>query len=151
MSPRRRPVMGSPPTTQGYARLEQKLALLNWLHLRLGYQDTLELLRDTKEADEGFDANGRSHISTRLETRSKQLRGLTVHDLQRYDENIRRHLESMNERRTEPITLRYFQYLAALYSEIYLDYYFKRGGRPAAITQRIRRGGQREFRFQPAV
>ena len=34
----------------------------------------------------------------------------------------------MNERRTEPITLRYFQYLAALYSEIYLDYYFKRGG-----------------------
>ena len=128
MSPRRRPVMGSSPTTQGYARLEQRLALLNWLHSLLGYRDTLDLLRDTKEADEGFDANGRSHISTRLETRSKHLHGLTVHDLQRYDDNIRGHLECMNERRTEPITLRYFQYLAALYSEIYLDYFFNRRG-----------------------
>ena len=120
--------MGSTPTTQGYARLEQRLALLNWLHGQLGYRDTLDLLRDIREADEGFDANGRSHISTRLETRSKHLHGLTVHDLQRYDDNIRGHLDCMNERRTEPITLRYFQYLAALYSEIYLDHYFNRRG-----------------------
>ena len=32
----------------------------------------------------------------------------------------------MNAGRSEPITLRYFQYLAALYTEIYLDCYFNR-------------------------
>ena len=112
------PVMVSPHTSQGYAKLEQKLALLHWLHSRLGYEDTLELLRDTKMLDEGTDANGRSAISTHLATRSKQLHGLTTDDLQRYDDNIRKHLKCMNEGRLEPITLRYFQYLAALYSEI---------------------------------
>ena len=50
--------------------------------------------------------------------------GLTVQDLQRYDDNIRKHLAAMNDGRAEPITLRYFQYLAALYTEIYLDWYF---------------------------
>ncbi len=118
--------MGSPPSTQGYARLEQKLALLHWLHSRLGYEDTLELLRDTKKVDEGFDANGRSFISTHLITRSGQMRGLAADDLHRYDDNIRRHLAGMNEGRSEPLTLRYFQYLAALYSEIYLDHYVNR-------------------------
>ena len=124
MSPKRPLVMGSSPITQGYARLEQKLALLHWLHSRLGYEDTLELLRETKKVDEGFDANGRSFISTHLTARSGQMRGLTADDLQRYDDNIRRHLAGMNEGRPEPITLRRFQYLAALYSEIYLDHYF---------------------------
>ena len=128
MSPRRRPVMGSSPTTQGYARLEQKLALLNWLHRQLGYNDTLNLLRETKGDDKGFDANVCSHINTLLETQSEHLHGLTVHDLQRYDDNIRCHLKCMNQLRPEPIALRYFQYLAALYSEIYLDYYFNRHG-----------------------
>ena len=32
----------------------------------------------------------------------------------------------MNEGRSEPITLRYFQYLAALYTEIFLDWRFNR-------------------------
>ncbi len=118
--------MGSPPTTKGYARLEQRLALLNWLHRQLGYRDTLHLLRDTRETGEGFDASGRSKISAHFEARAKHLRVLTDGDLKRYDDNIRRHLECINERRIEPITLRYFQYLAALYSEIYLDHYFNR-------------------------
>ena len=47
-------------------------------------------------------------------------------DLARYDDNIRSHLAAMNARRPEPITLRYFQHLAALYSELFLDWYFHR-------------------------
>ena len=54
------------------------------------------------------------------------MRGLTSDDLQRYDDNIRAHLASMNTGRAVPITLRYFQYLTALYTEIYLDWYFNR-------------------------
>ena len=55
--------------------------------------------------------------------RAGQLRGVTTDDLQRYDDNIREHLKVMNAGRAEPITLRYFQYLAALYAEMYLDRY----------------------------
>ena len=51
---------------------------------------------------------------------------MTEEDLQRYDSNIREHLAAMNHGRSEPITLRYFQYLAALYTEICLDWRFKR-------------------------
>ena len=99
--------------------MERQLALLAWLHHLLGYQTTGELLKDNKPINEGFREDGRSHICAHLESRSAQMQGLTVQDLQRYDDNIRKHLAAMNDGRAEPITLRYFQYLAALYTEIF--------------------------------
>ena len=111
-------------TPGGYASLERQLALLAWLHHKFGYQTTGELLKDNKPINEGFREDGRSYICAHLESRSAQMQGLTVQDLQRYDDNIRKHLAAMNHSRAEPITLRYFQYLAALYTEIYLDWYF---------------------------
>ena len=128
MSPRSRSNRSAQPTPKGYIRLEQNLALLAWLHRRLGYADTHTLLKDIGQLNEGFREDGRSHISIHLEARSGQMQGLTVEDLQRYDGNIREHLAAMNEGRPEPITLRYFQYLASLYAEIYLDWYINRGG-----------------------
>ena len=116
------------PTVRGYARLERRLSLLGWLHRRLGYEDTRDLLKDIKPINEGFREDGRSHVSLHLESRSARMQGLTEEDLQRYDLNIRQHLTAMNDGRSEPITLRYFQYLAALYAEIYLDWYFNRNG-----------------------
>ena len=116
MPPRRRP-------QPGYAQLEQKMALLAWLHQQMGYAKTTDLLGDFKRADEGFDTDGRSHIYARLASQAGQLPGVNTDDLERYDNNIRQHLDAMNDGRAEPITLRYFQYLAALYTEIYLDRY----------------------------
>ena len=122
MPPRHRADRPQPSSQRGYARLEQRLALLAWMHQQLGYKNTSELLAQTKRADEGFDPEGRSYIHARLVSESEQLQGVTVEDLQRYDDNISRHLHTMNKNRTaEPITLRYFQYLAALYTEIYLE------------------------------
>ena len=115
-------------TTRGYVRLERRLALLPWIHHLLGYQTTDDVLRDVKGINEGLREDGRSHICAHLESRSEQMQELTVHDLQRYDDNISEHLEAINQGRPEPITLRYFQYLAALYTEIYLDWYFNRPG-----------------------
>ena len=102
---------------------QKMLSLLPWLHRQLGYEKTTDLLVDTKRTDEGFDPDGRSHIHARLASQARQLQGVTTDDLQRYDDNIHRHLTAMNAGRPEPITLRYFQYLAALYTEIYLDRY----------------------------
>ena len=128
MPPRRRAHNNQQSTVSnhGYARLEQKLTLLTWLHQQLGYEKTTDLLNDLKRADEGFDPEGRSHIHARLASQAGQLQGVTTDDLQRYDDNIRQHLEAMNAGRSEPIVLRYFQYLAALYTEIYLDRYCNR-------------------------
>ena len=126
MPPRRSANSNRAPSTRGYARLEQKLALLSWLHRQLGYQKTTDLLADLKRADEGFDQHGRSHIYARLSSQAGQTQGATTDDLLYYDGNIRQHLAAMNAGRFEPITLRYFQYLAALYTEIYLDRYCNR-------------------------
>ena len=117
------PPRGRGNAVHSYDRLEHRLTLLSWLHDRLGYESTKGLLEDIKPAKEGFDADGRSDICRRLTTRSN-LKASDI-DLERYDDNIREHLATMNEGRAQPITLRYFQYLAALYTEISLDLYVK--------------------------
>ena len=100
------------------------MTLLAWFHQRLGYSDTRELLEDVAQAAEGFDADGRSHAFARLASRADRLDDISTADLARYDENVRDALAAMNTARASPIVLRYFQYLAALYTEIFLDWRF---------------------------
>lgn len=106
-----------------YTQLENQLVLLAWLNDLLGYKNNRDLLEDVKKADEGFDAHGRSYICQRLISRGSQVK-ISSEDLERYDANIRAHLEKINRTRSRPIVLRYFQYLAALYTEIVLDRLF---------------------------
>ena len=101
--------------------LERHLTLLAWLQSQLGYSDTVELLSDFKQLNEGFDDGGRSYACAQLKARTDRMPEITDADLERYDNNIRDHLATMNAGRTLPITLRYFQYLAALCAEIFLD------------------------------
>jgi len=108
---------------QQYVKLEKRLVLLAWLNSLLGYRNNRELLEDTKTVAEGFGADGRSFLYHHLIARGSQVK-ISADDLARYDENIRRHLEKINRGRAERITLRYFQYLAALYTEIFLDRLF---------------------------
>jgi hypothetical protein len=108
---------------QQYVKLEGRLTLLAWLNRLLGYKRNRDLLEDTKNTDEGFDATGRSFLYHHLIGRGSQVK-IPEETLARYDENICGHLAAINRHRPEPITLRYFQYLAALYTEIFLDCYF---------------------------
>ena len=110
-----------------FQKLEQRLVLLAWLNEHFGYDSNRELLADMKEAAEGFDALGHSYVYHRLESRGDKVK-IPPADLARYDDNIREHLRAMNVRRPEPITLRYFQHVAVLYTEIFLDWYFHRRG-----------------------
>jgi hypothetical protein len=115
----------TPGAVPQYVKLGNRLVLLAWLNSLLGYERNKDLLADTKGAAEGSDASGRSFLYHHLISRSSQVK-ITSEDLERYDDNICAHLAAINHGRTEPITLRYFQYLAALYTEILLDGYFNR-------------------------
>ena len=106
-----------------YIKLEKRLVLLAWLNDLFGYKSNQELLSDMREADEGLDPYGRSFIYHRLIGRGDKL-NVPLGDLDRYDENIRHHLATINQRRPEPIILRYFQHLALLYAEVFLDWRF---------------------------
>jgi uncharacterized protein with HEPN domain len=61
----------------------------------------------------------------RLVSRGSQVK-IPAEVLARYDDNLRAHLAAISRGCSEPITLRYFQYLAALYNEIVLDRLFSR-------------------------
>ena len=102
-----------------YIKLEQRLILLAWLNHLFGYKNNQELLQDIREAGEGFDAEGRTHICRRLMSRGGRVR-IPTDDLQRYDDNLRVHLRAISASRPA-FKLKYFQYLAALYTEIFLD------------------------------
>ena len=112
------------PSASNRDNLERQMDLLDWMHRLLGYESTRELLQDVKHASEGL-TGGHSHVYHRLLGRRNKLK-ISRKDLGRYDRNIIGHLKAINTGRSDPFVLRYFQYLAVLYAEIFLDFYFNR-------------------------
>ncbi|MCX7689070.1 MAG: DEAD/DEAH box helicase family protein, partial [Fimbriimonadales bacterium] len=117
----RRGNMGAPSLSarQYYARLENRLVLLAWARAQLGYDSNAAMLRDCRNAQEGYGADGHSFLYHHLLARSDRLK-ISPEQLACYDENIRRHVEHISRGRGQ-LTLRYFQYLAALLTELFLD------------------------------
>ena len=107
-----------------------KLVLNQWL-LSLfkvkRFEDLAEHLHD--EALEGLDENHIHRFHHALTTHHFDLTQLPTDLLLEYDQNIVKHTQRLNERRItrgeEPIVWKYFQYLTLLFSEIYLDRYFR--------------------------
>src|SRR5690606_13804294 len=106
-----------------FVKLEYRLVLLAWLNSLLGYESNKDLLEDCKEVAEGYASDGHSHLYHHLLARVNKVK-IPQEDLARYDANIRMHLERINRKRPQPITLRYFQHLSALYTEVFLDQLF---------------------------
>ena len=113
-------------------QLESQLMLLGWANRQFGFESNQKLFDALKEASEGYDSDGRSHVA-RYARRAGSRCSVPPGDLARYDDNVRRHLASINAGRREPITLRYFQQLAALYAELFLD---RRAAAPEALATR---------------
>lgn len=105
-----------------YAKLRYSLVLNHWLLSLLGYENMEKLAEILRETREGTDDEGISHFANRLREQSRGR--LSADDYLRYDTNIVRHTKAINERRNQKITWKYFQYLALLFTEIYLDRYF---------------------------
>lgn len=113
------------PRNSSQRKLESHLTLHGWLNNHFGYKTTRDLLSAVKDEDEGFNPDGHSPICQFLVSRVAPDSEI-AEALPTYDANIKRHLSAINNKRTQPIVLRYFQYLSLLYAEIFLDWKYNK-------------------------
>lgn len=128
------------------ARLQEALVLHKFILKLFGCNDLEGLSRDLKDpALEGVDDEGVSKLYHAMKSR-------LFHDnigsekLLEYDRNIVRHTNEINEHRREKIQWKYFQYLALLFTEIYLDRYFSD---KAKLLEDINGFLRDDFNFRP--
>ncbi len=134
------------PRTNQPARLQEALVLHKFILKLFGCNDLEGLSRNLKDpALEGVDDEGVSKLY-------HAMRSHLYHDtigtekLLEYDRNIVRHTNEINEHRRERIQWKYFQYLALLFTEIYLDRYFSD---KAKLLEDINDFLRNDFNFRP--
>jgi hypothetical protein len=107
------------------AKLSSSLVLNKYILNLFGVTDLEALSLDLKDSSfEGYDENNISHFHHALVVRFYSNANLPKALLLQYDQNIFSHTQIISEKRNEPIKWKYFQYLALLFTEIYLDKYF---------------------------
>lgn len=120
-----------------------KLVLNQWMLSLFNVDKFEELAQHLRhEGLEGLDANNVHHFHRAITAQLFNLTQLTTETLLEYDQNIVRHTQRLNEKRLthgeEPIVWKYFQYLSLLFSEIYLDRYFRDPkGLLAALNEQV--------------
>lgn len=109
----------------------KELVLNRWMlsHFEGGSLPALkERLGDTFH--EGIRPGGQTGFFGQLEHMLVDPDQVSVADLRRYDLNIVAHWQAITDKRNRTtgamLTMKYFQYLSLLFSEIYLDWYFNR-------------------------
>lgn len=87
-----------------------------------------KLAENLRDAPEGLGADRCHHFYNILRTEDFfrwENCTLTLDELRSYEENIVAHTDFINQKRLEPIQWKYFQWMALLFTEIYLDRYFR--------------------------
>ena len=111
--------------TKQPAKLQEALVLFKYILNLFGCKDLAALSGDLKDpALEGVDDEGCSRMFYALKKYLYTDVGISEQELREYDRHIVKYTKEINERRTEKITWKYYQYLALLFTEIYLDRYF---------------------------
>jgi len=107
-------------------RFDQRLVLNQWI-LGLFEADSFIPLTDSLHdtALEGVDENNVSRFHHEIANRLFKRKQLSRDLLLTYDQNIVRHTQNISARRGESLRWKYFQYLGLLFTEIYLDRYFR--------------------------
>jgi len=87
-----------------------------------GFEDVDDIRDQLANQKEGFNEEGHSNFFSAL----KGLSDIKIapDKLSQYDYNIKEYVDKLNESRSHNINLKYFQYMAVLFTEIYLDKYF---------------------------
>lgn len=107
------------------AKLSASLVLNKYILNLFGVTDLEALSGDLKNSSlEGYDENNVSLFHHALIAKLYSSAVLTKEMLLGYDQNIYSHTQVISLKRNEPIKWKYFQYLALLFTEIYLDKYF---------------------------
>jgi superfamily II DNA or RNA helicase len=99
-------------------KIEKYLVLNKYFLGLFGEEDNRGLLRYLKSVEEG-ERDGLTNFAINLMT--KEGVRLPKDELKRYDQNIQEYLGKINQGRQEKIELKDFQYLAVLFTEIFLD------------------------------
>ncbi|MFA4943539.1 MAG: DEAD/DEAH box helicase family protein [Lentisphaeria bacterium] len=132
-------------------KFEQRLVLNQWLLDLFEVESFGKLTKLLNSPElEGFDAENVSRFHYALTERVLEHERLPRELLLGYDANIVRHWRAITEARNRasgrPLVLKYFQYLALLFTEIYLDRWFRD---PAALLAELN-GRLREFNAESA-
>lgn len=102
-------------------KLEKHLVLNRYFLNLFGFSDFNELREKVKDTQGGYDSTKRSYFVDVL----IGLKPEWESELLRYDEAIREYVERLRKNRRQPnFNLKYFQYLAVLFTEIFLDRYY---------------------------
>jgi len=108
----------------------KQLVLNQWM---MGFfkGGTLQALKNRLGEDrhEGIDEDGQTGFFHELHQNLFEVDRISEQDSRRYDLNIVQHWNAITERRNKVegtvLNMKYFQYLSLLFTEIYLDWYFK--------------------------
>jgi hypothetical protein len=124
--------------------LGKALVLHRWILNQFGV-DGLEALADDdvkRSIYEGWDENNESLYLPLIQFKAVPHGHLTKEQLLTYDRNITTHTLAITGKRGEVVRWKYFQYLALLFTEHYLDRYY---GDTATLLKSLN-GAQREQR-----
>lgn len=106
-------------------KLQEALVLFKYLLSLFGCKDLAAMSEDLKDpALEGVDDEGTSRIFHVLKAHLYAGYEIDEAQLYEYDRHIVAHTKEINEGRQDKITWKYYQYLALLFTEVYLDRYF---------------------------
>ena len=129
------------------AKLQEALVLFKYILNLFGCKDLAALSENLKDpALEGTDDEGVSRLFHALKLHLYTEVGIKNEELLEYDHHIVRFTKEINENRREKITWKYYQYLALLFTEIYLDRYFSDKTR---LMEDINRFLIDDFNFRP--
>lgn len=107
------------------AKLQEALVLFKYILNLFGCKDLAALSNDLKDPTlEGFDGEECSRMFHALKRHLYADVGISEQELREYDRHIVKYTGEINEHREEKIVWKYYQYLALLFTEIYLDRYF---------------------------
>jgi superfamily II DNA or RNA helicase len=100
-------------------KIEKYFVLNKYLLSLFGVKDFKELQQKLKDSHEGTDTEGRTYFVNTLISAFSNVK-ISERELLRYDLNIQEYVRKISYKRNN-ISLKYFQYLAVLFSEIVLD------------------------------
>lgn len=113
-------------TAQKNDKLQNALVLFHYVLRYFGCNDLKALSDGLKDpALEGVDDNGVSLFYTALHDRLFLHDEAKAEEVLEYDHHIVQFTKEINEHRHEPIRWKYYQYLTLLFTEVYLDRYFR--------------------------